>query len=293
MQQRYSGYLTSWLATFVLAFGVRAQAPTQPALLWKVEGKNLTKPSYLYGTIHLICPADFKLSDTLKASLKETEQLTLEVDMDDPGIMVAMAGGMRMHNGTQLKDLLPDQEYTRLTKFFKDSVGLNMSLFERAKPFMLMSILLNRVLACQPQSYELALMGLAKQQKAEVVGLETVEDQMAVFDSIPYKEQATMVVALMDSLPQAREEFRAMVELYKKQDINGLYTLISKSGFDLAGHQEVLLYSRNRRWIPVIEKQISEKPTFIAVGAAHLGGQEGVIALLRKQGYRLTPILAN
>ena len=270
---------------------VRAQAPSEPSLLWKIEGKNLSQPSYLYGTIHLICPSDFVLSDTLKGCLQQTEQLTLEIDMDDPGMMMAMMKSMAMREGKQLKDLLDAKDYGRLNAYFKDSVGMSIAPFERAKPFMLMSVLLNRVLTCQPQSYEMSLMGLAKKQKAEVVGLETVEEQMAVFDSIPYTDQAKMLITLMDSLPHARQEFGKMVELYKKQDLAGLYNLTLESDFEMENQQEVLLTDRNKRWIPLIQKQIAEKPTFVAVGAAHLGGEEGVIALLRKEGYSVVPIL--
>ncbi len=277
------------LLTLVIGFA-QAQAPTEASLLWKIEGKNLPAPSYLYGTIHLICPSDFVMSDTLKGCLKQTEQLTLEIDMDDPGLMMAMAKSMGMPEGKQLKNLLDSANYVRLNRYFKDSVGLSIAPFERAKPFMLMSILLNRVLACQPQSYELSLMGLAKKQKSEVIGLETVEEQMAVFDSIPYADQARMLVTLMDSLPQARREFGKMVDVYKRQDIAGLYALTLESEFDMEKHQEVLLTDRNKRWIPMIEKQVAEKPTFIAVGAAHLGGEKGVIALLRKAGYRVSPV---
>ena len=167
---------------------------------------------------------------------------------------------------------------------------MNIAPFERAKPFMLMSILLNRVLACQPQSYELSLMSLAKKQNSEVLGLETVEEQMAVFDSIPYTAQAKMLVTLMDSLPQARREFGKMVEVYKQKDLNGLYALTMESEFEMENQQEILLNDRNKRWIPIIQKQITEAPTFVAVGAAHLGGQAGVIALLRQAGYRISPV---
>jgi len=279
---------------FILTVGTsQAQVPTEASLLWKIEGKSLPTPSYLYGTIHLICPSDFLLSDTLKGCLKQTERLTLEIDMDDPGLMMAMAKSMGMPKGKQLKQLLDSTDYVRLNQYFKDSVGLNIGPFERAKPFMLMSILLNRVLTCQPQSYELSLMGLAKKQKAEVVGLETVEEQMAVFDSIPYTEQAQMLVTLMDSLPQARREFGRMVEVYKRQDLAGLYAMTLESEFDMEKNQAVLLNNRNKRWIPIIEKQVSERPTFIAVGAAHLGGAEGVIALLREAGYRVSPIFGR
>ena len=277
-----------------LMFGtIRAQAPTESSLLWKIEGKNLTQPSYLYGTIHLICPSDFVLTDTLKGCLKQTEQLTLEIDMDDPGMMMAMMKSMAMREGKQLKDLLAAKDYDRLNAYFKDSVGMNIAPFERAKPFMLMSVLLNRVLTCQPQSYEMSLMGLAKKQKSEVVGLETVEEQMAVFDSIPYTDQAKMLVTLMDSLPQARKEFGKMVEVYKKQDLAGLYNMTLESSFEMENQQAVLLTDRNKRWIPIIGKQVAEKPTFVAVGAAHLGGEEGVIALLRKEGFSVVPVLGR
>ncbi|MBU1822787.1 MAG: TraB/GumN family protein [Bacteroidetes bacterium] len=292
MLKLYRKYLCTFFLSLALGYA-HAQAPTQPSLLWKIEGKNLPAPSYLYGTIHLICPTDFVMSDTLKGCLKQTRQLVLEIDMDDPGMMMAMARSMMMQDNKQLKDLVSQEDYERLTAYFKDSVGLNIVPFERAKPFVLMSILLNRVLTCQPQSYELSLMNLARQQQAEVLGLETVEEQMAVFDSIPYTDQARMVVALMDSMPQARREFGKMVELYRQQNLQGLYALTLKSEFELENQQEVLLNARNRKWIPLLEEEMAEKPTFVAVGAAHLAGEQGVIALLRKQGYTLTPILAR
>jgi uncharacterized protein len=94
-------------------------------------------------------------------------------------------------------------------------------------------------------------------------------------------------------MPQARQEFSKMVELYKQQNLQGLYAMTLKSEFELENQQELLLNQRNRRWIPLLEGQMAEKPTFVAVGAAHLAGEQGVIALLRKQGYTLTPILAR
>lgn len=286
-------FVLKYLGTLIIALALgaaHAQVPTEAALLWKIEGRDLPKPSYLYGTIHLICPGDFVLSDTLKGCFKETDRLTLEIDMDDPGLMMAMARSMSMAGGNQLKQLLDSTDYSRLNRYFKDSVGMNIAPFERAKPFMLMSILLNRVLACQPQSYELSLMGLAKKQNSEVLGLETVEEQMAVFDSIPYAAQANMLITLMDSLPQARREFGNMVKVYKQKDLNGLYALTMESEFEMENQQEILLNDRNKRWIPIIQKQVAEAPTFVAVGAAHLGGEQGVIALLRQAGYRVSPV---
>ncbi|TDE11566.1 TraB/GumN family protein [Dyadobacter psychrotolerans] len=274
----------------LLAFFGKAQAPKENSLLWEITAPGQAKPSYLFGTIHLICPADFSLSDSLKIAVAKTEQIALEVDMDDPGMMATMMKTMNMKDGNELKKLFSETEYSRLAQFYKDSVGIGLAMFEKAKPFVLMGPLFNSVLACQPQSYEMSLVELAGKQKSEVIGLETLEEQMAIFDTIPYKDQVKMIVMMIDSLPQARKEFKALVELYKKQDVNGLYQMTMKSEFGMEGNEELMLFDRNKKWIPRIQKSMAEKPTFFAVGAAHLGGEKGVIALLRKEGYKVRAI---
>jgi hypothetical protein len=274
----------------LLVFGMstiisRAQVPTENSLLWEISGRGLAKPSYLFGTIHLICPTDFSLSDSLKSTLARTQQVALEMDMDDPGMMAGMMKTMNMAAGNELKKLVTEQEYERLDRFFKDSVHVGLAMFERAKPFVLMGPLFNALLDCQPQSYEMALVELAGKQKSEVIGIETLEEQMAIFDTIPYKDQAKMLVNLVDSLSSARKEFKSLVALYKAQNINELYGMTLKSEFGMEGNEEVMLFARNQKWIPRIRRIASAKPTFFAVGAAHLGGEKGVIALLRKSGF--------
>lgn len=274
----------------VLSVISRAQVPAENSLLWEISGRGLAKPSYLFGTIHLICPTDFSLSDSLKSTLSRTQQVALEMDMDDPGMMAGMMKTMNMTAGNELKKLVTQQEYERLDRFFKDSVHVGLAMFERAKPFVLMGPLFNTVLDCQPQSYEMALVELAGKQKTEVIGIETLEEQMAIFDTIPYKDQAKMLLNLIDSLPSARKEFKTLIALYKAQNINELYGMTLKSEFGMEGNEEVMLFARNRKWIPRIRRIASAKPTFFAVGAAHLGGEKGVIALLRKEGFTVTAV---
>ncbi|WP_426292225.1 TraB/GumN family protein [Dyadobacter endophyticus] len=274
----------------VLSTTSRAQVPAENSLLWEISGRGLAKPSYLFGTIHLICPTDFSLSDSLKSTMSRTQQVALEMDMDDPGMMAGMMKTMNMAAGNELKKLVTEQEYQRLDRFFKDSVHVGLAMFERAKPFVLMGPLFNTVLDCQPQSYEMALVELAGKQKSEVIGIETLEEQMAIFDTIPYKDQAKMLLNLIDSLPSARKEFRSLIALYKAQNINELYGMTLKSEFGMEGNEEVMLFARNQKWIPRIRRIASAKPTFFAVGAAHLGGEKGVIALLRKEGFTVSAV---
>jgi len=277
--------ISTLLFFFLISPFLYAQAPTENALLWEIKAPGQSRPSYLFGTIHLICPADFSLSDSLKSAIAKTQQVALEVDMDDPGMMSAMMKSMNMTGGNELKKLITEPEYAKLKQFYKDSVGIGIAMFEKAKPFVLMGPLFNAVLACQPQSYEMSLVELAGKQKSEVIGIETIDEQMAIFDTIPYKDQVKMILTMIDSLPQARREFKELVELYKAQKINELYQMTMKSEFGMDGNEELMLFSRNQKWIARIKKIMLEKPTFFAVGAAHLGGDRGVIALLRKEGY--------
>ena len=153
-----------------------------------------------------------------------------------------------------------------------------------------MGPLFNAVLSCQPQSYEMSLVELAAKQKSEVIGIETLEEQMAIFDTIPYKDQIKTIINMIDSLPQARKEFSNLVALYKSQKINDLYNLMMSSNYGMDGNEEVMLFARNKKWVPRIRKIAAEKPTFFAVGAGHLGGDRGVIALLRKEGFKVRAI---
>ena len=266
------------------------QTPVENSLLWEITSPGQAKPSYLFGTIHLICPADFALSDSLKSTLARTQQVALEIDMDDPGMMAGMMKSMNMSDGNELKKLVTEQEYAKLSQFYKDSVGVGIAMFEKAKPFILMGPLFNAVLSCQPQSYEMSLVELAAKQKSEVIGIETLEEQMAIFDTIPYKDQIKTIITMIDSLPQARKEFSNLVALYKSQKINDLYNLMMASNYGMDGNEEVMLFARNKKWVPRIRKIAAEKPTFFAVGAGHLGGDRGVIALLRKEGFKVRAI---
>jgi uncharacterized protein YbaP (TraB family) len=274
---------------FFVSFSVLGQAQERASLLWKISKKGVSN-SYLFGTIHLVCPSDFQLSDTLQSCLKETNQLILELDMDDPGMMLAMTRTMLMSGNNKLSALLSGDDYLQVSQFYRDSLGIPISLFDGVKPFISMSMAFNKVLNCEPVSYEMKLMELAKAQKKEIKGLETVEEQMAVFDSISYRDQADMLLQLIQELPKARREFASMAKLYREQDLEGLYAATQQSDFDLKGKEDVLLAARNRRWIEQMQVLLPTQSAFYAVGAAHLPGAEGLIALLRKKGFTVEAV---
>lgn len=267
------------------------------ALLWKIEGKDLKQASYLYGTIHMIAKEDFFLTDATKEMFKKTDQVTFEINMEemnDMGAQLSLMMNAFMKNNTTLKDLLSEEDYDIVGKHFKE-MGLPLMMLERIKPMFLsvfasgdmdMTGLGNGSMV----SYEMKLMDIAKEQDKAIAGLETAEYQMSMFDSIPYTAQANMLVESIKAGDQGDDQFKNMVELYKNQDLKAMGEMISSDAEGIANYEELLLKNRNRNWIPIMGKMMLEKPTFFAVGAGHLAGEEGVIKLLRKEGYQVTAI---
>ena len=131
----------------------------------------------------------------------------------------------------------------------------------------------------------------ANQAGKEVGGLETMGYQMSLFDSIPYKDQAQMLLDAVRGTSAETDAMDEIVKLYKMQDIESMVSMVNEGeSKESSGFEKVLLTNRNENWIAVMSKQMSSTPTFFAVGAGHLGGKNGVIRLLKKEGYTLTPV---
>ena len=286
-----------------ISSGQRSNSTELPnALLWEISGKNLESSSYLYGTIHMIGKKDFLITDDMKEALKACDNITFEINMEDMmDISKMMPLMMRafMNNDTTLADLLSAEEYKLVQDHF-NKIGLPLMLLERIKPMFLSALTSEDLMSFDPQggdvqgnvvSYEIELMNLAKGQEKTIGGLETAEFQMSMFDSIPYKVQAQMLVESITATNKDNDEFEKMVDLYKKQDINGMQDLMKEDENGIGKYEELLLINRNKNWIPVMASSMKKESTFFAVGAGHLGGEEGVVRLLQKEGYTLRPII--
>jgi uncharacterized protein YbaP (TraB family) len=262
------------------------------ALLWQVSGQGLSSPSYVYGTVHIICKEDFQFSGTLKEKFREAKNIYLELDMDDPNMMMKMAS-LSMMKGQSMKDLMSPADYTYLSAYVKDSLGMPMMLFNKMKPITLMSLLYTKALPCSAsESYEQTMVAMAKQQKKDIKGLEKIEDQMAVFDKIPDSVEAKMILDMIKNMPEQKAQFAQMVAAYKKEDLKSLSNAMSESP-EWKGFEDIMLTNRNKNWIPVMETAMKESTTLFAVGAGHLYGKEGVINLLRQAGYTVTPVVQD
>jgi len=282
--------LSLFLCAFISITVINAQQ-LENSTLWKISGNGLEKPSYLFGTIHITC--DASLDDDIKKALDETTQLVLELDMDDPTIQTKMMGGMYMKDGKTIKDYVSEEEFTAIDSLFTNQAGMSINMIQNIKPFFLSTMLYPKMMDCPMESFELELMKATKAQNEEVYGLETIEDQLQVFETIPYEDQiADLIRMAEDNLAYDKATFAKMFKIYEEENITAMLDMMDdENNKTTAKHQDVLLKNRNINWIPKIEEFSKEQPTFFAVGAGHLAGENGVIKLLRKAGFKVTAAL--
>lgn len=283
----YKNFLITAVAVCLVSSST-AQVPREKTLLWQVSGKGITKPSYLFGTIHIMCENELVMPAAVKEKFGTATELYLEIDMDDPGMMKEMMTGMQMKDSSTLQQLIGDR-FDSANMIFKKITGMPLTMMNKAKPFLLMSLIYPSLLGCMPASWESVFQKMAKEKTMEIKGLETLRDQMDVFEKIPYHVQSDMLTKLLFNIDSAKNDFNEMLDVYKQKDINKLNE-ITVADEDFGEYEGILLNDRNQKWIPVIGEQSKKMPTFFAFGAGHLGGKNGVIYLLRKAGFVVKPV---
>lgn len=273
------------------------KAANDNTLLWKVTGKDLKQPSYIFGTIHMICADDALLSDNMKTIIKLVDEVYLEVDMDDMMQMFSLVSKMKMNGGETLRGLLSEADYETVKAYFNEKGSmLPFSMLETFKPLLATSLIAQNSKDCETMSaMETVIMGAAKDHKKEIKGLESMAYQAGILDSIPYKTQAELLVQSIKSeeggeAENASSDMNKLFNAYKSQDLKVLENLMVKSEAGLSEYMDLLLFKRNHNWIKKMKEILPAKSILIAVGAGHLPGDEGVLNLLKKEGYKVEPI---
>ena len=282
------------IVTFTLVFfgilTIKSQS-NDNSLLWKISGNGLEAASYVFGTFHLLCPDDLNITEQMKEAVSQSEVLALELDFDDPSLMLGLQSGMIFRDGTTAKDYLDEEEYSLVAEFFSEKMQLPFQQLSVIKPFFLSSMTMLYFLDCQPVSIEMELAGLAKEAEIEVIGLETVEEQLGFIDEISLEDQAKMLVEGIEDLDEMEGMTEQILQTYLAGDLQGINEIMDEyMTEDYSEMNENLILTRNADWIPKIEKLIAEQAAFIAVGAGHLPGDKGILTMLAKAGYKVEAV---
>lgn len=275
-----------------LAFALLLPYLFSQSLLWKVTGNGLQEPSYLYGSFHIQDQRVFSFDTTVLTALYSCDAFAMEILMDeiDPK---ELKSAMYMPEGKLLSNLLPAGDFQKLDSICKAKVGVTAYLMNSMKPFFVMSAMQVSEFS-QEQADALDLFFLKKAREAGKLcyGVEKYQTQIDAIDAISLKEQIKMLsMAINDTSSQVDGESSSMelLNVYLAFDLDSMLVLSNDESMPKKFNQ-IFLIDRNVGMAKNFEKIAKEHTLFCAVGAAHLGGVKGVIALLRKKGYTVEPV---
>ncbi len=262
---------------------------TSGSLLWKVTSNELDAPSYIYGTIHLLPEKEFFIGQDVVDAFKDVKSLTIETQVDLPiKEQIQLAKKLMLPQGKSLKDYMPEDDYSALVTYLTDSLKIKESHIKRYcmfKPFNLLAFV------CMDyydglKMYEQEFSHMAKKQDLTINTLEDIETQFEILEESG---------VAMD-MPKGKDiyvitEYEKLKSYYLKKDLDNLTNYFKSEMDDESEDLEYkLITERNLNWIPKLDSIMSAEPSFIAVGAGHLGGEKGILNLLSEKGYTVTPV---
>lgn len=290
------------LSILLLLVGFALSAHAQ--LLWKVSGKGLEKPSYIFGTYHL---SPLSIKDSIAAmpqAMNETTQVYGEVvmaDMMTPAFMQSMQQQMMMPKDSTLKSLLTPEQYELAGKVIKENMMVDIAMLAQLKPAaitqqLVVLLYMKHTPGFNPQEQlDTYFQQQAQQQGKKVGGLETAQSQIDIlFNSQSLKRQADLLHCAVSDIDKAIEQSKRLIKSYQSQNLDEVLSLMEErdgnSCDPLPGEMEALLDNRNIAWVGKIPAIMTEAPTLFVVGAGHLPGTNGVLNLLKQQGYTVEPM---
>lgn len=257
------------------------------SLLWKIEGNGLSKPSYLFGTVHMICAENFVMPSKVTRAMDQTTQSFLEIDLDSPDFAVESA--KHVIGDKPISEQVSAEDAAYIDSVLKVKVGAGLAQLDSIKPMALMSALMQKDFTCPMISFEQEVIKHSTKNKKETHGLSSVEEQFSFMDKIVPAKEFALVMRELNKF-NISDMLAGLYAYYKIEDITAINKMMEGLGTANAEAYHYLLTVRNNLWVDRLPKIMKEQPTFIAVGSAHLSGQTGMIKLLQDKGYKVTPV---
>lgn len=257
------------------------------SLLWEVTGNGLSKPSYITGTFHILCSKDFEIKPKVLKALENSESFVMEINYTDPSEMMSLQKMFKADK--KISDQLSPEEAKELNTVLSN-YGTDLKSIDSSSPQALYALLSTKAIPC-PQTevklYEMELLQKAMKDKKSIKGLEKVEDQMKSINEA-YDLKSTIAQLKMDKEYQIL--FRQMIEAFKNENVQSLYSLFKDERFMNAQQEKAMLTNRNHNWVKIMPDMMKKESSLFAVGGSHLMGKNGIIPLLQAKGYTVKPV---
>jgi len=260
------------------------------SLFWSISGNGLKKTSYIYGTFHSKDQRVFNFKKGVKKAFNKADVYAMELNLDSID-RAGMMSAMIMDSNKTLKTLLAKEDYDLVNQFFIDSIGMSLFMFNKMQPLITTQMITAKGLkAEQENALDAHWFKEAKKQGKQLVGLETMEEQILAIKSISVEQQAKdLLKAVVDFGKEEEISIDRLLDIYTQGNLDSLMIVMDDFSGGSPENQEVFneafLYSRNKHMADRVEVYLKKGSVFMAVGAAHLPQEKGVIELLRTKGY--------
>lgn len=281
------GFAALLSLNFITAHAQNKDSNTENSLLWEVSGNGLSKPSYITGTFHILCSKDFEIKPKILKALENSENLVMEINYTDSAEMMSLQKMFKADK--KISDQLSPEEAKELNTVLAN-YGTDLKSIDSSSPQALYALLSTKAIPC-PQTevklYEMELLQKAIKDKKGIKGLEKVEDQMkSINDAYDLKS----IIAQLKMDKEYQVLFRQMIEAFKNENAESLYSLFKDERFMNARQEKAMLGNRNQNWVKIMPDMMKKESSLFAVGGSHLMGKNGIIPLLRAKGYTVRPV---
>lgn len=263
------------------------------SLLWEIQIDE-THKSYIFGTIHMIEKDKFFFPKKLKQIIGKSDKLILELDkVPGPLDVLKLLKGKNY----QTIDQFNKSQQDSIFNWFEHKMNYNeqktRGLFYKMPPVFVSQTMILKLIDSKLKSYEKEIFKIAKKKDIQTLGLETLEFQFDLLTSIPDSISRKSILQTVKYDTVVKTDFYKLTESYLQQNIDSIHQFILKSEEYSDISTKELIDKRNNNWIPILEKEFKNSNCFVAVGSGHLGGEKGIINLLRNKGYQLSPVSLN
>ncbi|MCW8890767.1 MAG: TraB/GumN family protein [Sedimenticola sp.] len=268
-----------------------ADVPFSKGLLFKIEQAGVPA-SYLFGTIHSDEERVLDFPDEVERAFESSTTLYVEIDMDTANMLAAMTA-MFLDDGRELGQIVGEPLYQQAVQAAA-TLGLPEVAIRHYKPWAL-AMMLSMPPTKSGQFMDLVLYQRAVLANKRALGIETIREQLDLFDTLSESDQVTFLRDTLNNLDQLPTIFQALLESYLKQDLGALMALneqLLNEGDEQLNNkfQALIVDNRNRRMVERLASPLQGGGLFIAVGALHLPGEKGMLSLLERKGYRVVRI---
>ncbi|HVS97883.1 MAG TPA: TraB/GumN family protein, partial [Puia sp.] len=272
-----------------------AQSSSPHTLLWRISGKGLQKPSYLFGTLHLNDKRLFNFDDSVYRAIEKTDGLAIEVNPDEMAAYYVNRLMDQLSNGRLLKDVLGEHYFDRnreaLSKRFHKPAGeITTSDVMREKNKWMSEYMKKGEM---PTFMDAWLYNVARRQGKWLGGIEDLTDQTGLLNDLVDRSDVDDLLATPDNVQESEGKtgIERMIALYSSGDVDGIRNFTHDNS--TPEQEDRLLTHRNRKMARRIDSLVQVRTMFLAIGSAHLAGDSGVINLLRQRGYAVEPVFST